>query len=167
MRLAPTAIAILAGLSSTASAQASAPRSGASPESAAAAPPLRIVLPVTAPGCEARPDDDEIIVCGRKGSPYRIDPAVLAGTRAREARDDRRPEQRTTVSTEKCSPVGGMSCGENVLPVSAIALTVVTAAVKAAKGEDLRPMLRTRPSEYEAYQHAKSQTAAEGTPAPK
>lgn len=130
--------------------------------------PLQIAQPLSRPDCDGDADDEElIVVCGRKNNRYRIDPTVLAATRAREARNAPRPDERTRLFKEKCSPVGGASCGENVLPVSAIAITAVAAVVKAIKGEDLRPMLRGGPSEYETYQAARAaEQAKAGTAAP-
>ena len=62
-----------------------------------------------------------------------------------------------TVFQESCSPVGPEGCrGRNEIPVSNIALTLAMALIKLAKGEDLRPMLRQGPSEYELYQRERA-----------
>ena len=115
---------------------------------------LRIVLPVVDPGCsKPGPGDDVILVCGRTDGLYRIDPTVLATVRARGALDNPpRPDGKGRLFREACSPVGGRPCpGQGTLPVSSIALVVATALIKVAKGEDVRPMLRPGPSEYELY----------------
>lgn len=117
--------------------------------------PERIAIPLQNPNCAS--GEGEIVVCGRKEDRYRIDPTVLAGLRAREAREVPSRPDRRIVTAEKCSPVGPNGCAfQNVLPVSAIALTLITAAVKAIKGEDLRPMLRAEPTDYELYEQAKA-----------
>ena len=124
-----------------------------------AAEPLRIVIPVIETGCPGpKSGDDVIVVCGRDDRRYRIDPAVLAVTRARNAKGSRpRPDRRTTLFQETCGPIGSAHYpGQGTLPVSSIALTVATALIKVAKGEDLRPMLLTTPSEYGMYQQAKA-----------
>ena len=54
--------------------------------------------------------------------------------------------------------------GQNVVPVSSIVFVVATALVKVAKGEDLRPMLHTVPSEYDLYQQAKETAQGQGAP---
>lgn len=126
------------------------------------AEPLRIVIPVVEPGCDGpKPDDDAILVCGSEDRRYRLDPAVLAVSRTRDARGTP-PEAHERLFQEKCSPVGGHVCpGQDVVPISNIALVAASAAVKAAKGEDLRPMLRTGPDEYEVYKRAKAAAEAE------
>ena len=57
--------------------------------------------------------------------------------------------------------------GQNVVPVSSILFVAVTALVKAAKGEDLRPMLHTVPDEYALYKQAKETAEGQGAPGPK
>lgn len=142
------------GSPAPASAQPTAPAEPALP-AAQGQPPERIALPLQNPSCTS--NEGEIVVCGRKEDRYRIDPTVLAGLRARQARNAPSRPDRRIVTAEKCSPVGPNGCAfRDVLPVSAVALTLVTAAVKAIKGEDLRPMLRAEPTDYELYEQAKA-----------
>lgn len=146
-------------LSAMALALASTAAVAQSPAKPPAAEPLRIVLPVIEHGCPSlKPTDDTIVVCGREDRRYRIDPVVLAVNRARDAKGGApRPDGRTSLFQERCSPVGGAVCpGQGTLPISSIAITVATALIKVAKGEDLRPMLRPTPSEYEMYKQAKA-----------
>ena len=122
--------------------------------------PLRFELPIIGPGCDRAPSDDgEIVVCGRRDRRYRIDPAVLAVSRRLEARGGPRPEGRTALFNDGCSPVGLASCGQDVLPVGKVAITPTTALIKIIKGEDLKPMLRTVPSEYGLYRQSKADEA--------
>ena len=127
---------------------------------ATSARPLRLALPIIGPGCDrALSDDGEIVVCGRRDRRYRIDPAVLAVSRRLESRGGPRPEGRTALFKDGCSSVGLSSCGQDVLPVGKVAITLTTALIKAIKGEDLKPMLRTVPSEYGLYQQSKADEA--------
>lgn len=137
--------------------------------SAKNAQPLRIALPVLDPDCgSAISSDGAIVVCGRRDRRYRIDPTVMAVSRRLESRGGPRPEGHTTLFKEGCGPVGSAPCaGQNVLPVSAIALTLATALIKAVKGEDLRPVLRTVPSEYDLYKQAKAMEVAQSPDTPK
>ncbi len=120
---------------------------------------LRIILPVIDPGC-SKPDsgDDVIVVCGKEDRRYRIDPTVLATGRARAALDrPPRPEGQKALFAETCSPIGGRPCaGQGTIPVSNIALVLATALIKVAKGEDVRPMLRPGPSDYDLYKEEKA-----------
>jgi len=145
---------------------AAAAQKGPSPPVGA---PLRIVIPIVEPRCEKPPPaDGVIVVCGRKDDRYRIDPTVLAAIRSRDPRGGPRPDAHTTMFSERCSPVGLSSCsGQNVVPVSSILMVVARAVAKAVRGEDLRPMLRPVPDEYELYTQAKATEEARGSAAPK
>ena len=151
-------VVVLACLGSPAMAQE---RESVGPAVSGGGPPERIVLPVVQPGCAPVGKEDEAIqVCGRRENPYRIDPVVLAVEQLRTDRN-KRPPNRGDVPAEPCNLIGPATpCPSNVIPVSSIALTAVTALVKAVKGEDLRPMLRAEPSEYELYQAAKAEVEA-------
>ena len=131
--------------------------------------PLRIVIPIVEPKCETPPSTDgTIVVCGRKDERYRIDPTVLAAIRTRDSRGGPRPDAHAAMFHEGCSGIGLSPCaGQNVVPVSSILFVAVTALVKAAKGEDLRPMLHTVPDEYALYKQAKGTTEGQGAPGPK
>ena len=136
-------------------------RESIAPPTSGGGPPERIVLPVAEPGCAlGRAEDNTILVCGRRGDPYRIDPVVLATEQARRDLNKRRPN-RGDVPAEPCNLVGpAVRCPTDVITVSGIALTAIQAVVKAARGEDLRPMLRAEPTEYELFVQAKAQADA-------
>ncbi|MDQ3078191.1 MAG: hypothetical protein M3Q83_05035 [Pseudomonadota bacterium] len=137
----------------------------AGPNATTAAPP-RIVIPIVAPGCDT-PTDGAIVVCGRKNDRYRIDPKVLAALRSRDAQRGLRPEARTMIFNERCSAVGGTACpGQNVVPISSMLIVAVTALVKIARGEDLLPMLKTIPDDYELFKQAKAREEAGDSAAP-
>ena len=130
--------------------------------SAAPAAEPRVVIDVLAgpvpAGCE-QADGDEIVVCAERGETdrYRIDPALMAVSRTLEKPADRRKPGYQTVGTEQCKPHGIELCpGQDTIPVTAIALKTIQVAALAAKGEDWREALRTRPDEYRLYRQAKA-----------
>ena len=128
--------------------------------------PLRIVIPIVAPDCDAPPPSEGVIVvCGRKEDRYRIDPTVLAAIRRRDSHGGPRPDAHTTLFADGCSGIGLSRCaGQNVVPVSSILFVAVTALIKVVKGEDLRPMLHTVPDEYALYKDAKAIAQAKDSP---
>ena len=138
-------------------------QAGQKPPTAA---PLRIVIPIVAPDCDAPPPSEGVIVvCGRKEDRYRIDPTVLAAIRSRDSRGGRRPDAHTNMFADGCSGIGLSRCaGQNVVPVSSILFVAVTALIKVVKGEDLRPMLHTVPDEYALYKDAKETAEAKDSP---
>jgi len=133
------------------------------------AAPLRIIIPIVEPRCDTPPPTDGVIVvCGRKDERYRIDPTVLAAIRTRDLRGGPRPDAHTNMFADGCSGIGLSRCsGQNVVPVSSILFVAVTALIKVVKGEDLRPMLHTVPSEYDLYKVAKANAEADQSPAAK
>lgn len=128
----------------------------------AAEPPtvIDVLAPVTPQRCD-KPEGDEIVICAERGGDgYRIDPAVLAADRARQSPRERRPPAHHALGKGGCGSHGPHGCpGEGAIPVSAIALTAVQVAVLAAKGEDWRAPLRTKPDEYRLYQQARARNA--------
>ncbi|NUQ18422.1 MAG: hypothetical protein HOP95_08235 [Sphingomonas sp.] len=97
---------------------------------------------------------EEVLVCGRSGSLYRIDPTVLAATRAVEAPPPKPPLDASTDQT--CV---GPKCGGATIPLVAVALTALKAAELAAQGDDWREAFRTHPDAYQAYQEARIKEA--------
>lgn len=114
-------------------------------------PPERIVLPVIQRDCDRTGDPEEVTVCGRSDRRFRIDPTTLATLRVIEQRNDPANRPRPRAITEGCSGIGPMdACGGNI-PVSDMALRAVVLAVKAIRGEELGPLLRQGPSDYDIY----------------
>lgn len=125
-------------------------------------PPERIVLPVIQPGCDRAGEADTVVVCGKSDRRFRIDPATLRSVRSIEYRKDNANHPRPAAISGGCSETGPMGCrGQNVLPVSGMALKAIGLIVKAIRGEDLRPALRQGPTDYEIYQQAKAEAEAE------
>ena len=126
-----------------------------------AAEPERVVIDLMPRRCpEQRPAGGEVVVCGGRERPYRIDPDVLAGQRARDALPtDTRTAQEKAVEGS-CHDTHAKCQGGGTIPILAPALKTIQAAVLAAKGEDWRKPFRSKPNEYEAYQAAQGERRA-------
>lgn len=92
-------------------------------------------------------DSQTVVVCGRSSSSYRIDPAVLAATRAAEA-----APAKPALDATGNPPCIGPNCGGATLPLVGMALAGLKAVELAAEGEDWREAFRTRPDQYRLYQ---------------
>lgn len=120
-------------------------------------PPLDLRSSPAQP-CESA-SEGEVVVCGQRGpSPFRIDPEVLGGLRAEEARRHPPRVQDRSGSAETCGTAGN-ECGGGAIPLLEPALRVAAAAVKAIRGEDWREPFRTGPSDYELYEQEKRKRA--------
>jgi len=139
----------------------------------AAEPPPRVVIDLMPMPCPERSTGVEVTVCGRRTPDYRLDPGVLAGTRAREALPtDLRTAQGKAVEGS-CHDQPSKCQGGGVIPVLAVASKTIEAVVLAVKGDDWREPFRTKPDEYEAYRAEQQRTrvsvslgASAGTGAP-
>ena len=120
--------------------------------SSADKPAIVTATPQRPDSCEES-DAAEVVVCGRSPQRYRIDPAVLAATRAAEARPPK-PPITGDVPDEPCT---GAHCGGgSYVPLIGMALTALKAAELAVDGEDWREAFRTKPDQYQAYQREKA-----------
>jgi hypothetical protein len=95
-------------------------------------------------------DPTEVVVCGRSQQRYRIDPDVLAATRAAEV-----PPPKPELDATTANACVGPNCGGATIPLVAMALTAIKAGELAAEGEDWKEAFRTRPDQYKAYQESK------------
>ncbi len=103
------------------------------------------------PDCKST-NATEVVVCGRSQERYRIDPDVLAASRAAEAAPPKAPLNATT--SEQCA---GPNCGGgSYVPLVGMALTALKAAELAVQGDDWREAFRTHPDEYKAYENSKA-----------
>lgn len=94
---------------------------------------------------------EDVVVCGRSKRAYRIDPNVLAESRAADAQPPKPPIE--TAMTDRCV---GPHCGGATIPLVRMALTAVKAAALAAEGDDWREAFRTHTDQYQVYQQSKA-----------
>ena len=99
-------------------------------------------------------DATTVVVCGRSQQRYRIDPVVLEATREAEA-----PPPKPNLDATAAPGCIGPNCGGGMIPLVAMALTAVKAAVLASQGDDWRDALRTHPDAYRQYEDAKARTS--------
>lgn len=99
-------------------------------------------------------DPTVVVVCGRSQQRYRIDPVVLEATREAEA-----PPPKPTLDATTAEGCVGPNCGGGTIPLVAMALTAVKAAVLASQGDDWRDAFRTHPDAYRQYEDAKARTS--------
>lgn len=126
---------------STAAAAQQAPATGATP-------------PQGSDNRQCRSSDPEaVVVCGHSNDRYRIDPTVLATTRALEA-----PPPKPPLDASAVNPCTGQACGGGTIPLVGMALTALKAAELAAAGDDWRDAFRTHPDAYLLYQQQKAKS---------
>ena len=125
-----------------------------SPPLAADPPPAFALSAPIADDCKSS-DPHEVVVCGRSQQRYRIDPIVLAATRAAEA-----PPPKPPLDASRDTSCIGANCGGGTIPLVGMALTALKAAELAADGDDWREAFRTRPDQYQEYQEEKAKEAA-------
>ena len=124
---------------------------GAQQDTLAAPPSIGEALSAAKQPPNCKSDSTEVVVCGRSNPKYRIDPDVLAATRAAEAP----PPKPNLDASEQIACVGDHCGGGNYVPLVGMALTAVKAAELAAQGDDWREAFRTHPDQYRAYQESK------------
>jgi hypothetical protein len=102
---------------------------------------------------------EDVVVCGKPGQPYRIDPLVLEANRAANARPPKPPVIADSVPTNSC--IGGTSCEGGFIPLVGMALVAAEAVSLAAHGDDWRDAIRTQSDQYRLYQQAEAKRASE------
>jgi hypothetical protein len=152
-----TMLSSLAGLILAAAAPAYGPALPAPPKPAAKA--AAAPEPCKAP--EIKDDTTEIVVCAVKPNGYRLDPDVM---QAKKQAKDRTggPKKAETFADNTCASVGPRGCGGGGVNLLAAAITAVTMATKAAKGENVGKMFVTdpQPTEYQLYEQARREREA-------
>ena len=135
----------------------------------AAAAPASADAPAAAPRPVAEARDPcqplnarDIVVCGQRSQPYRLDPNVMESGRRAES-NSRSATSAVPTAQAVClsSPIG---CTKDLssLDLANVAFVVGTAAVRAAQGRDSTQAFRAAgPDEYQLYQQAKQRRAAE------
>lgn len=102
---------------------------------------------------------DEVIVCGKPGQRYRIDPNVLEADRAANALPPKPPVQADQAGASGC--VGPNACKDGVIPLVGMALAAAKAAALAANGDDWRDAIRTQDDQYRLYKQAEERRRKE------
>ena len=127
------------------------------PAPKAMAQALSEASPAREPKCDSD-DPQAVVVCGRSQKPYRIDPDVLAATRAAEA-----PPPKPLVGSAPPEQCTGPNCGGgSYVPLVGMALTALKAVELAAQGDDWRDAFRTRPDQYRLYQEEQAKRSTKG-----
>ena len=146
----------LAGLMLAAAAPSYGPALPVQPRPAAKAP-----APESCKPPEIKDDTTEIVVCAVKPNGYRLDPDVMQAKKQAEDRSGG-PKKAETFADNSCASVGPRGCGGGGVNLLAAAISAVTMASKAVKGENVGKMFVTdpQPDEYQLYQHAKREREA-------
>jgi hypothetical protein len=134
------------------------------PAPAIATPPAAVDTKSDSSCRTATPSADatEIVICAERRQGYRLDPDVMRAKRLVRTQPNRRSNEH--MKDTACASVGPAGCipgaGINLLGA---AMTAVTMADKAIRGENIGSMFVTRPeaSEYELYVAAKREREAE------
>ena len=115
---------------------------------------------VAADGCaatQASTDQRQIVICAQRPQGYRLNPDIMEAKREiRSGGPPKPPEYRT--KDNSCTTVGPMGCFNAGINLVGAALTAITMAEKAVKGDDVGKMFITdpHPNEYQLYLMAKA-----------
>src|SRR4051794_7679490 len=104
------------------------------------------------------PNTREIVVCGERRQPYRLDPSIMEANRHSES-NSRTASSATPVAQAVCS-ASPMGCGKGLdsLDLANVALVVGMMTVRAAEGKDWTGAFKTGgPDEYQLYRQAKQE----------
>jgi hypothetical protein len=113
-------------------------------------------------GCKT-PHPSDLIICGKRRDPYRIDPNVLEASREVDALPPKPPVTAdATVNGNGC--VGPSTCQGGVIPLVGMAIVAAKAAALAANGDDWREAIRIHEDEYRLYKQAEERRARERRP---
>lgn len=123
--------------------------------------PKPVAAPAPDPVCQSREQQGQIVICAPRPQGYRLNPDVMEAKREkRSGGAPRPPEYRTRDNS--CATVGPMGCLNVGINLVGAALTAVTMAEKAIKGENVGKMFITdpHPDEYQLYLMAKARREA-------
>jgi hypothetical protein len=122
--------------------------------------PPRVPAEAPAPAC--RPQEARnIVVCGQRPQPYRLDPGLMEAGQEAES-NSRSASTATPAAQAACATVCGK--GLESLDWANVAIVVGETAVRAAKGEDWARVFRPGgPDEYRLYQQAKHRREVEAS----
>ncbi len=130
----------------------------------ASAPGEKPAPPAADDGCTSKQvsaNQRQIVICAQRPQGYRLNPDVMEARREiRSGGPPRPPEYRTR--DYSCATVGPWGCFNAGINLVGAALTAVTMAEKAIKGENVGEMFITdpHPTEYQLYLMAKARREA-------
>lgn len=107
-------------------------------------------------------DARNIVVCGQRGQPYRLDPSVMEA--GREAESNSRSATSATPSAQAACSASPMGCTKDLsnLDLANVGIVLGTTVVRVIKGDDWTKVFRPGgPDEYQLYQQAKRRREAE------
>jgi hypothetical protein len=107
-------------------------------------------------------DPRNIMVCGQRRQPYRLDPSVMEA--GRKAESNSRSATSAMPSAQAACSASPMGCTKDLssLDLANVAVVVGTTAIRAARGDDWTKAFRTGgPDQYQLYRQAKRRRDAE------
>ena len=107
---------------------------------------------------ERTTEGDDIVVCARTRTRYRLDPALRLAEQSAQAQPGR-GNPAVEPLKNACDPTSARGCPySNAIPITAILVTVVESSVRALRGEDWREPWRTNgQGGYERYRRLRAQ----------
>jgi hypothetical protein len=107
-------------------------------------------------------DARNIVVCGQRRQPYRLDPSVMET--GREVESNSRSATSAMPTAQAACSASPMGCTKDLrsLDLANVAVVIGTTVARAAKGDDWAKVFRPGgPGEYQLYQQAKRRREAE------
>lgn len=108
------------------------------------------------PECKAGAAEaaEEVVVCGRRDNPYRIDKGVMATLPPDPLQQRKRDTGQLALKAPDCPPAGPNDCrlaGKVMVPI----LPMIIKTIQVVTGTPVREVLRTRPDQYGVYSEVK------------
>jgi len=154
----PVAVVLLAqSVSAAPAGSQTAPDKSITPSKSPASVNAREDCSPNAPSADQR----SIVICAQRPNGYRLNPDVMEAKREKRKGDGGLPGRPSIAVQTPCS-VGPEPCQSAGINLIGAAITAVTMAEKAAKGENVGDMFVTdpHPSEYQLYIMAKKRREA-------
>lgn len=109
--------------------------------------------------CKAAPkNSEEVVVCGRRESPYRIDKGVLATMPPDPQQQRRRDTGQAALNRPYCPPAGPNACDLSA-KVEVPIIPMILKAITIISGTPARDVLRTSPDQYKVYERARDSSS--------
>lgn len=158
------AAALMGRTADSATAPAAPPQEIAGPQ-APGSEPVKIVAAEASKDCSPTapdPNSREVVVCVQKPQGFRIDPDVIAATKAkREASRGRLKTPQDKLRDNSCTVVGAQGCifAAPEINLLAAAATAAEISKRLAEGKEIGSIFVTEPQkdEYRYYQDAKKE----------